>query len=460
MKAFGLLLTLSIIAGCPDDPSYEHAAQGGELGQSLHISAQDFDDTRARAVAVSPAVGSLEDQAGPASAAAYSGNAEGPIDKLDLLLVIDNTNSMLEEQAALQAAIPKLVQALTSGLRANGEATGFPAISDVHVGVVSTDMGIAGFELGACHADGGDDGRLQHTPHGANCAAGYPAFLSYAGSDDYGQSLANDVECVANLGTGGCGFEQSLEAPLKALTPSQNAAGDGPNAIRFLAADGGDQFGHGDVPSSQGGNQGFLRNDPASGRSLIAVVVVTDEDDCSARSSDFLAAAHDLPNDSPYRGEDINLRCHDNPTLLFDVQNRYLAGLRALRPGDEQRVVFAAIVGVPAELVAPAAISGVDFVDAQARDAFYAGILNDPRMQETVDPTTNPGSGDGNLTPSCRTLEANGVVGSALPPRRIVSLAQAFGEQGLVQSLCQADFTPAIDAIVNLIGRQVVASGG
>ena len=59
-------------------------------------------------------------------------------------------------------------------------------MTDLHVGVVSSDMGVPGVNFGTgsgCSADGGDDGVLLHSPHGATCSASYPAFLSYAAAD-------------------------------------------------------------------------------------------------------------------------------------------------------------------------------------------------------------------------------------------------------------------------------------
>jgi hypothetical protein len=390
-------------------------------------------------------------------------SSEGPIDKVDLLFVVDNTNSMLQEQASLKAALPDFMKALTTGVRSNGESTGFRPLHDLHVGVVSSDMGTSGVTIGSCSPDGGDDGRLQHAPHGDGCAASYPSFLTYRSDNDADPAqLANDFACIAALGTGGCGFEQTLEAPFKALWPSvyKDASGRtvSPNPIQFLSITPGGQLGRGDVPAAQGGNLGFLRDDRGTGRSLIAIVVITDEDDCSVRSTELFKAPKDLAPDSPYKMEDINLRCHDNPQLLFDLKTRYLTGLRLLREGDPQRVVFAAITGVPADLVDVKARSGVDFGDDSARDAFYDHVLADPRMQETVDPSSNPGTGTGNVTPACKRTDASGADSTAAPARRIVSLAQLFGKQGIVESICQDDFGPATDAIVELIGKQVSAA--
>jgi hypothetical protein len=392
----------------------------------------------------------------------------GPIDKLDLLFMVDNSNSMAEEQGALKAQFPKLISVLTSGQRFAGDPSPFPPAKDIHVGIVSSDMGIPGVNFGNntnCLPDGGDDGRLQHTPRGTGCDASYPSFLSYSAMA--GQSaakFANDFACVASLGTGGCGFEQQLEAPLKALWPSVFKDSSGnvvtPNPITFLSTSMQGTLGRGDVPVAQGGNAGFLRNDPATGVSLIAIVVVTDEEDCSSRTTEHLKPTNQYPPDSPYAQQDLNLRCFYNPTLMYDVANRYLKGFRLLRQASEQLVVFAAITGVPQNLVSQEVLGATDFSDEAARNKFYDNILNDPRMQQTVDPGTMPGTGMGNLTPSCTRIDATGNVSKAYPPRRIVQLAKLFGENGMVQSICQEDFGPAMDAIINVMAKRFGKGAG
>jgi hypothetical protein len=380
------------------------------------------------------------------------------VTKVDMLFMVDNSNSMAGEQASLRAQFPRLIRMLTSGERSPGDPDTFPPIEDLHVGVVSSDMGIPGVEFGACHADGGDDGRLQHTPRGAGCAPSYPSFLSF---DDRAMSdraaFANDVGCIAALGTGGCGFEQQLEAPLKALWPSVLTDSSGnvvqPNPIRFLATTPQGQLGRGDRD-----NLGFLRNDPALGLSLIAIVVVTDEEDCSVKSTEHLWPTALLPDDSPYKPEvDINLRCFDHPELSYAL-DRYYNGFRALRPGNEELVTFAAIVGVPTDTVDSAALARVDLSDQASRDRFYDGILVDPRMQEQIDPSTHPGSGSGNLRPSCvRQVAGESEPSTAFPPRRIVELARRFGQNGIVQSICQDDFGPAMDAIIQMLWSDLPA---
>jgi hypothetical protein len=377
------------------------------------------------------------------------------VEKADLLFVIDNSNSMAAEQRLLRAQIPGLIEVLTKGERFPGDPKSFTPIRDLHLGVVSADMGLPGVEFPPCHADGGDDGRLQHTSHpesGLTCDTSYPQFLSFDGSGD-SDKLAADFSCVAALGTGGCGFEQQLEAPFKALWPSVYRGKDGnevrPNPFTFMSTSSDRSHGLGDVPAAIGGNDGFLRNEPDD-PSLLAIVVMTDEEDCSVKSTEHLKPTNQLPEDSPYRKEDINLRCFYHQDLSYDVMERYFRGFRALRPGRPDLVVFSAIAGVPADLVDATVLASTDFSDDAQRARFYDTLQADPRMQQ--EPDVQVGTGNGNLKPSC--VRGSGdEVATAYPPVRIVKLARAFGEQGLVQSICQDDFRPALDSILNVMAK-------
>src|SRR5262245_27685125 len=78
-------------------------------------------------------------------AATGSGTGSGletPIASADVLFVVDNSGSMRQEQAALREQFPRLIEALTTGRKRNGES--FSAVKDMHLGVVSTDMGLSG----------------------------------------------------------------------------------------------------------------------------------------------------------------------------------------------------------------------------------------------------------------------------------------------------------------------------
>ena len=130
--------------------------------------------------------------------------------------------------------------------------------------------------------------------------------------------------------------------------------------------------------------------------------------------------------------------------------DRYLNGYRGVHAVDGARVLFAAIAGVPIDLVDQNARAKVDFGNDAQREAFYQKILDDPRMKEepdTPDAGANPiAGGTEALKPACKSEH-----GLAYPARRIVALARSFGQAGLVQSICGDNFGPPID----MIGRKV-----
>ncbi|HKP61716.1 MAG TPA: hypothetical protein VJV78_33530 [Polyangiales bacterium] len=385
------------------------------------------------------------------------------VDYVDLLFVVDNSGSMRQEQGSLREQFPKLISTLTTGKKSNGET--FPPVKDLHLGVVSTDMGLVGIpnNYPGCNTDrhvnhGGDDGLLLHPGNaGPGCAANYPPFLSFVEGKDKPEQIATDFGCIANLGTTGCGFEMPFEAALKALWPKNYVDADGDvfppakNPILFLATNEEGRYGHGDTPPPAG-NGGFLRNDRTKGVSLIAIIVVSDEEDCSSKSDVHFRSTND-PND-PLSKQGINLRCFYNPQDLFDV-DRYIKGYQGLRPGAEQLVIFGAIVGVPSDLVSAEAREQVQFDDATARDAYYDSILADTRMQER--PMNENIPSIANLAPSCTRLDKLGENSTAFPPRRSIQLAKGFGQNAIVQSICQDDFGPAMDAIIDVIAKQLGA---
>src|SRR5690606_22476209 len=144
-----------------------------------------------------------------------------------------------------------------------------------------------------------------------------------------------------------------LEALLKALAPTRAAPSTGPSYVppRFL----GGTLGHGDAE-----NAGLARPD-----SLLAVVVLADEDDCSARDVELFD-----PTSSTYTA-DLNLRCQAHAEEALHPIERYVDGLLALRRDRPDLLAYALIGGVPPDLVEPSA-------SAEG----YARILADERMQE------------------------------------------------------------------------------
>jgi hypothetical protein len=382
------------------------------------------------------------------------------IDKVDLLFVIDNSGSMTDEQQALSAQFPRLLTALTTGDADGDGVPDFPPARDIHFGVVSTDMGSPGVtvDAGASRLDGscsglGDDGLWQHEPSAlvAHCNETYPAFLAYHADFSDRDRTAMDMACLATIGTAGCGFEQPLEAALKALWPAHDVdPTTGLRRITFLGdTDGGITLGHGD-----GKNQAFLRNDVSQGISVVSVVVVTNEDDCSSVDPSIFMPAELLHADHPLASQPLQLRCHENAERLYPI-TRYVHGLRALRPGRENLVLFTVIAGVPPGLVSPAERSLVDFDDPASGRYFYDRILDDWRMQAEVVMVQSEDDGESYpaLRPSCSTESRR-----AYPPRRLVETARAFGPNGLALSICDSDLGPAADAPARQIGKHTGAA--
>ena len=378
------------------------------------------------------------------------------IDKVDILFMVDNSGSMSEEQNSLKQQFPKMITVLTTGMRTPNDPNPFPAAKDLHLAVVSSDMGAVGqMNVNGCDPNGGDDGRLQNAPRGTGaCQASYPSFLAYQAMRDTPMQIATDFGCIAELGTMGCGYEQQLEASFKALWPSvwSDAAGNvvNPNPYMFLANVPGRQLGRGDLAPPEG-SKDFIRSDPNKGLSLLAIVLVTDEEDCSSLKTDHFKVTMDAADPLSMQGTQV--RCFMNKQNLYDVK-RYIDGFKLLRPGYEKLVVFAGIVGVPPDLVDDRARDAVDFTDGASRDAYYDRMLNDRRMQEMV-VGRNPQNSS--MSPSCSRRDRSGQTATAFPPRRIVQVAKGMGENGVIQSICQDDFGPAMDAIIEVIARQLGA---
>jgi hypothetical protein len=335
-------------------------------------------------------------------------------DAVDLLVMVDNSNSMAQEQANLTQNFEILISSLTSPSDDNGDGQpDHPPVTDLHIGVVSSDMGTGGFAVQTCRdAIDGDDGILRNTPSGAvaGCDESYPPYLSFEEGDD--PTVVNgDFSCIATLGTGGCGFEQQLKAVEKALTVHAGGA-----------------------------NGDFVREN-----SLLAVLMVTDEEDCSVRED--IGNATDIFNTQLALGP-LNLRCYNHRDQYVQPVDGFVDAILELRADAPERLVMAAIVGIPPGTRHQCNLSNMT-------DADFQCLLDLPDMQEVID---NSAEGKGErLTPSCD--EAG--LGEAFPPRRIVQFVReinAVGNNGIVRSICEADFRPAMQAITNLIQSKVLGA--
>lgn len=367
-------------------------------------------------------------------------------DKVDVLFMVDNSASMEQEQASLREQLPRFIQTLTTGDVQGDGVQDFPPAKDLHIGVVTSDLGLPGLESqGIDHCVGlGDRGELnnQASPElaeqGLCSALSYnPPFIAYeSGGNDDPTVVANDAACVTTVGLDGCGFEQPLESTLKALWPAND------QDITFVTdTEGFGMFGN--------AGPGFPNGDFARRDSLLSIVMVTDEDDCSSRRMD-----HFIPGASP---NGLNTRCYyeglkpAEETNLFQLQ-RYIELFKFLRPGREDLVMFSAIVGIPERLVSNDVLDAVDFENDTERDAFYEDLLIAPELIDRIDDKQTPDAPeDDNMVPSCD----RGVEARAYPPRRIINVAKGMGANGSVHSICTDDFTQPITAILDRMRRHL-----
>jgi hypothetical protein len=166
--------------------------------------------------------------------------------KIDVLFVIDNSGSMAQEQTNLIANFPTFISVLDmSGL-------------DYRVGVTTTgrdytyNMTLPGIGTLPQSQTGGDNGKLLHP---AACNMTHPWI------DKLDPNASTTFQCVANVGTGGPGDEMPLGAVRDAF---EERIADGSNA-------------------------GFHRPD-----ALLALVILTDENDCSYEQSVTLSFSESL----------------------------------------------------------------------------------------------------------------------------------------------------------------------
>jgi hypothetical protein len=315
------------------------------------------------------------------------------IDRVDVLFVISDAPSMIEEQAMLRTQLPVLMRSAVTGEVDGAEVA--PPVQDLKVAVVSASL-----------ADGGEFHRAP-----ADAALGcdeLPDFLRYRGTyfgpdRDDPDTFIDQFACLARVGTAGAAPNEPLEASLLALSDPQRA-------------------------------KAFLRSVPADGLSLIQVIVIADSDDCS------------LPSGSGSAQPATSAACVDEAGTLESVQH-YVDGLKALRPGNENLVSFSVLTGVPPALVDDQARSRVDFSSDASRDAYYQRIFDDPAMNAVPDPMST-----GHVLPACRSEHA-----SAEPGRRLIEAVRAFGENGDVFSICSDDWLGLFAPLQRSIATQIDA---
>lgn len=231
---------------------------------------------------------------------------QNKVNKIDLLFMIDNSSSMADKQEILGNAVPELVDRLIEPkcvdpitLRTVGNAVGgvcavgeldFEPIKDIHIGIVSSSIGNHGangvcednidVSLGRSDPHNNDQAHLVSRGPGGSMVATYQSkgFLFYNPSVSGGLATAMQVaipftDMVKGVGQHGCGYEASLEALYRFLVDPEPYA-----TIRIDTSIGG--FGQALLNGTDDAllrqRADFLRPD-----SLVSIMIVTDENDCS-----------------------------------------------------------------------------------------------------------------------------------------------------------------------------------
>jgi hypothetical protein len=299
---------------------------------------------------------------------------------VDILFVIDDSRSMMDEQQQLALWSHELFDVLgTSG-----------ELPDLHIAVTSSSVAIP--ELTQCMTGAGgslltggavlDGGRFIRDV--ANAAGGRDT--------NYSGTLTDAFAKMARVGDSGCGFEQPFKAARLALS----------------------------------GNAGFLRPD-----ALLLVVFVTDEDDCSTKdysllfSDQYADACSELGALTSYRCFEHGVRCYDGKgsrefgerrNCRPDESSQYIASvttfakfLKQVKPNPAQ-VVIAGIYGKP---------NGVTAVPDEKKP------YSTPRLADVCGVGGEEGSG-------------------ATPAVRMNALLAEFGGRASQSSICDSELSWAM----------------
>jgi hypothetical protein len=358
-------------------------------------------------------------------------NLEASHGDVDVLFVIDDSSGMAAAQDNLIRNFPTFMatlQADPAGPR------------NVHIAVVSQDLGAGG--IAGCDDDSnglypkGKRGVFQYTPRGTCSATNLEFGATYirdvSGLTNYTGAVEDVFACIAPLGESGCGFNHQLAALLRAVGVDGSPA-----------------------PAE---NQGFLRPD-----AVLAIVMLTNEDDCSAAPGVPLFDSSSNMNIASQLGPPIHFRCNEfghlcprgggtgphpdrnapnndvTATVSYDacVSNDaegYLLSttetanrIKALK-SDPSRVVVASIQGSPA----PYAVHWTNPTSADSS----CGAASCPWPE---------------ITHAC--TAPDGRYGD--PGVRTAQFAQQFGDNGLVLSVCDGSFGPGLATVAATINRNL-----
>jgi len=325
-----------------------------------------------------------------------------PLDDIDILFVIDNSDAMGSAQEAISRAFLAFIDALRCPSLNN-------RIPNVHIGIVTSDLGAGNYGLPSCEVKSGDGAKLQAQPRFMGCTPPAQPFIAHvegltninSATTDPVQQVKEAFQCVALVGSGGCNFEHQLEAARAALDPK-------------LAI-----------------NPGFVRKN-----ALLAVVFFTDEDDCSARRPQLFDP--NQSNLSDPLGPLTSFRCFEFG-IQCDVNDRTKPGPRHdCAPAHDWLYKVDDYIQFFTELKPAGHV--ILFAVAGPTDKVEVGM-------DAQNPT---------LRPSCQSTAGWGF--PAIRLRAVVDGVRARGNRGYFNEgdtgsvdICSADYAPAMRRLARVI---------
>lgn len=354
-----------------------------------------------------------------------TGTLGASLPEADILFVLDDWSSTTIQQVKLLAQIPtfmQVLQALPQGL------------PSVHVAAISADMGAdTGATNSGCSATGGDDGIFKSAVQPPCTDSTLQPGATFITDDATGTTknftaadpmgISTVFQCIGLLGGSGCGFPQPLAA-----------------AARALGADGQP------APSQ---NAGFLRDDAA-----LAIILLTNQDDCSVPAgSDFFTDSSTKVSDP--LGPLGHYRCNEYGHLC----NGVAPPRTSPNPTDlTTAVTLSDCVSNETGMLTPVA-SVADGIKALKSDPsrILAAAITSPAVPYTVTWQAPPSGIDTQPWPtieaSCTSANGDGSFGD--PSVRTAQWIAAFGDNGVLASVCDNSYASSMAAIASKIGALV-----
>jgi|GEM_PF-1393932 len=368
----------------------------------------------------------------------------------DVLLVLQDWSGESSNQKTLLYEMP----ALAAGLEAAGPL-------DLHIALITADMGAPGIPAGIGCTAPGDDGAFRSAPRGTCTTSGLAAGATYLTDD--GSCVTNFtgepgkvLQCIGDMGNGGCGFGQPLAAAVHALGADNIVAG---------------------VPTPPATNAGFLRPNAALG-----VFFLSDQDDCSAPTDSTvfsLTGEQNLANPlgplglyrcnryghlckDPASGQPQSLAmpplsppadaqgtpaqpmlnlsdCQDNDTAtgLLTPVSKLVSELKALKPAPDNQIVVGMIAGPPTPYT-------VEWLPALGGQDTQPGELWPQVMLSCGH------QGDSSVSPSATQFTTGGT--SAEPGVRLAEFADKF-PLGVQASNCADTYVPTLQTFATKVAE-------